>query len=124
MTDWKTVQSTQKPALLDTTSSQTTVYMRRNVEQKTETREVQREVEQEPEYDLAGNLIEKEPAFETVEEEYTYYEYQERTFTKEEYASYLISQEQAQAIMQHKTDQDVERAIDAYTLNLVEEGLL
>lgn len=124
MTDWKTVYSTEEPALLDTTSSQTTVHMRRDVQQKTETREVQREIEQEPEYDLAGNLIEKEPVYETIQEEYPYYEYQERTMTKEEYAMYLISQEQAQQVIEHKTEQDVEKAIDAYTLSLVEEGVI
>ncbi len=124
MTDWKLERSSEEPALLDTESSQTTVYMRRNVEQKTETREVQREIEQEEEYDLAGNLIEKEPVFETVQEEYTYYEYQERTFSKEEYAMYLISKEQTEEIIKHSTEKDVENAIDAYTLSLVEEGVI
>lgn len=124
MTDWKLEQSSVEPALLDTESSATTVYMRRNVEQKTEIREVQRKVEQEPEYTLSGELVEKEPVFETVQEEYVYYEYQERTFSKEEYAMYLISKEQTEEIIKHSTEKDVENAIDAYTLSLVEEGAL
>lgn len=124
MTDWKLEQSSEEPALLDTESSQTTVYMRRNVEQKTETREVQREIEQEPEYTLSGELVEKEPVFETVQEEYTFYEYQERTFTKEEYVMWLISKEQTEEIINHNTKNDVEQAIDAYTLSLVEEGVI
>ncbi len=124
MTDWKLEQSSEEPSLLDMESSQTTVYMRRNVEKKTEVREVQREIQQEEEYTLSGELVEKEPVFETVQEEYTYYEYQERTFSKEEYAMYLISKEQTEEIINHSTEKDVEKAIDAYTLSLVEEGVI
>ena len=39
MTDWKTVHSTaiEKPSALDTTSSSSTVYERKNIEQETTT---------------------------------------------------------------------------------------
>ena len=57
-------QSSVKPDLVDTTSSKTTVYLRKNI-------------------------IEKERVDEETGESTTYYEYDEAKLTKEEYQEYL-----------------------------------
>ena len=57
-------ESTIKPELIDTTSSKTTVYLRKNI-------------------------IEKERADEETGESTPYYEYDEAKLTKEEYQEYL-----------------------------------
>lgn len=63
MTDWKRVKGTQTeaPLLIDIVSSPDTVYEHRNIEQKQD------------------------------EEENNYWEYDERTFTKDEYILYQSS---------------------------------
>lgn len=63
MTDWKRVKGTQdeSPLLIDIVSSPDTVYEHRNIEQKQD------------------------------EEENNYWEYDERTFTKDEYILYQSS---------------------------------
>ena len=57
-------ESTTKPELIDTTSSKTTVYIRKNI-------------------------IEKERVDEETGESTPYYEYDEAKLTKEEYKEYL-----------------------------------
>ena len=57
-------ESTIKPELIDTTSSKTTVYIRKNI-------------------------IEKERIGEETGDSATYYEYDEAKLTKEEYQEYL-----------------------------------
>lgn len=73
MTNWKLIQGSQstKPTEVDTHSSPTTVYLRRNIEQI--------EVE-----DEMGKT--------------TMWQYEEREMTKEEYSQYLIVQESTEAI--------------------------
>lgn len=62
--DWHKSESTVYPELIDTTSSKTTVYLRKNVTEKW------------VEDDMSG-------------ESYTMYEYEEAKLTKEEYNKYL-----------------------------------
>ena len=62
---WRKSQAGQSPALLDTTSSKKVVYIRKNVEEKTY-------------HD------------ETMDQDYTMYEYDEAVLTKDEYKMYLI----------------------------------
>lgn len=61
---WVQSESTQRPELIDTLSSKTRVYMRRNIEQKWRTD------------DLTGDSQE-------------YFAYEEAKLTKEEYEEYL-----------------------------------
>ena len=63
MTNWKTVHGDKEPALLDTTSSGCVVYERRSIQQETVT-------------DMDGT-------------ERTRWAYEEREYTKEEYAMML-----------------------------------
>ncbi len=69
MTNWNQITGTQseRPAEVDTTSSPTTVYLRRNIKQITET-------------DESGN-------------EHKVWQYEEREMTVAEYADYLASLE-------------------------------
>lgn len=62
--DWHKSESTERPDEVDTTSSKTTVFLRKNI------KEVQRKNE-------------------ISENETTYYEYEEAKMTKEEYEKYL-----------------------------------
>lgn len=151
MTDWKLAQSTERPAELDTASSRTTVYMRKDIIEKIGVREVQAmpDTQDEPatqEVQEASDVSDMQDAYDTqyahdaydkqeVQEgtqdtshetiqTYTYYEYLERTMTHEEYANYVMLQEQTEEIIKHNTEKDIERAIDDYTLSLVEGGLL
>lgn len=66
MTDWKKVRDsrTEEPAELDTTSSTTTVYERRNIRRETRT------------YDVGDHT-----------EEITEWVYEQREYTKEEYTA-------------------------------------
>lgn len=99
MTDYIKVMSsqTEKPLELDATSSKFVVYQRKNI---TFVEEVTGESEQE-----------------TVP---AHWEYEERKMTKSEYSQYVIAMEQAAEINNH-SDQE---AIDRYTLQLMEEGVL
>lgn len=72
MTDWKTVRGDQAPALLDTTSSSSTVYERRNVTPET--------------VDMGDTKAAQG------------YVYEERTYTKAEYEA--MTSPAQQAIMQ------------------------
>lgn len=62
--EWRKSESTARPDEVDTTSSKTTVYLRKNIEEK------QRES------DIDSKMQ-------------TYYEYYEAKLTKDEYAEYL-----------------------------------
>ena len=99
MTQWTISQCgyNDKPSELDTTSSPTTVYERRNFKEITV------------------------PAIEEGEEETKMWEYEERTFTKEEYDLITATSESIVPAIGFKHDNDI---IDEYTLNLMEEGLL
>lgn len=99
MTKYKLVESMQsdKPLDIDTTSSPNIVYQRKNI----------RLVE------AAGS-----------EDDFTYkpkhWEYEERELTQDEYSQYLIAMEQAKEINEHSD----EEAIDNYTRQLMDEGVL
>jgi len=99
MTAWIKSQCgyNDKPAALDTTSSPTTVYERRNFTEITV------------------------PAIEEGEEETKMWEYEERTYTKEEYDMISSTCDNIVPMINFKHDNDI---IDEYTLNLIEEGLL
>ena len=99
MTAWIISQCgyNDKPAALDTTSSPTTVYERRNFKEVTV------------------------PAIEEGEEPTVMWEYEERTFTKEEYDMITATTESVAPAISFKHDNDI---IDEYTINLIEEGLL
>lgn len=107
MTDWKIVRGTQssEPSEVDTKSSPTTVYLRRNIKQVEEA--VESYIK-----DKEGNLIEEEPN--------VFWEYEEREMTKEEYAQYLIVQESTDKI----TSFQEQTVIDAYTEELILGGVL
>lgn len=79
MTDWKKVQGDSYPELVDTTSSASTVYERRNVTEET--------------VEMMGG----EPV--------VVFSYEERTYTKEEYAE--LSSPATQAIMQAISDTEL-----------------
>ena len=49
-----------------------------------------------------------------------HFEYEEKTMTSSEYMQYLIAKEQTEAVNNH-SDQE---AIDNYTMQLMEEGVL
>lgn len=68
--NYRKSSSTIRPELLDTTSSRTTVYIRRNIEEEVRT----------------------DPMSETT---CTYYNYEEATMTKNEYKDYQIQQQRA-----------------------------
>ncbi|WP_448754403.1 hypothetical protein [Agathobacter sp.] len=99
MTEYKLVESMQsdKPLDIDTTSSPNIVYQRKNIKP----------------VEATGN-----------EDDFTYkpkhWEYEERELTQDEYSQYLIAMEQAQAINEHSD----EEAIDNYTRQLMDEGVL
>ena len=99
MTEYKLVESMQsdKPLDIDTTSSPNIVYQRKNIKSDEET----------------GS-----------EDDFTYkpkhWEYEERELTQDEYSQYLIAMEQAKRINEHSD----EEAIDNYTLQLMEEGVI
>ena len=106
MTDWKKVKGTQpdKPEEVDRTSSPSTVYLRKNIEQVT------REVE--------GN------DGETVTE----WQYDEREMTVEEYENMALMksvvEENTSGIVESVTQFQKDAVIDEYTQQLIEEGLI
>lgn len=99
MTEYKLVESMQsdKPLDIDTTSSPNIVYQRKNIK-----------------------LVEATGC----EDDFTYkpkhWEYEERELTQDEYSQYLIAMEQVQEINEHSD----EEAIDNYTRQLMDEGVL
>ena len=74
--------------------------------------------------DYAPEVVQEEAPVVAEKEAYTYYEFKEKVMTKEQYEIYRMLQEQTQEIITHSTEKDVEKAIDEYTLELVEEGLI
>lgn len=97
MTEYVLARSTEKPEEIDTTISPTTVFQRRNVKR------------------IAASGKEGKPDYSPA-----YYEYEERQMSTAEYAQYIISMEQAQEINDH-SDQE---AIDNYTRQLMDEGVI
>lgn len=99
MTDYVNVECMQegKPLEIDTDSSPSVVYQRQNI----------------VEVDAVGTEGD-------VDYNPKHWEYEERTMTRTEYAQYVIAMEQANEINEHST----EAAIDEYTMQLIEEGVL
>ena len=95
MSDWYISSSTVKPAALDNFSSPTIIYERRNFVQKTQTED----------------MGEGDPV------ETTYWEYEERTMTADEYSLSRLVAERVE--IRHESD-----IIDEYTDQLIEEGLI
>lgn len=108
MTDWKKVTGTQteRPEEIDRTSSPSTVYLRRNIEQ------VEREVE-----GADGET-------QTVTE----WQYEEREMTVEEYENMALMktvvEENTSGIVESVTQFQKEAVIDEYTEQLIEKGLI
>jgi hypothetical protein len=104
MTDWKIVHGDIEPAEIDTTSSPTTVYERRNIKYvepevvTTESGEVDSETTPTP-----------------------YWEYEERTYTPDEYKMVV---EMANRVGQNIEIKRESEIIDEYTLSLIEEGVI
>lgn len=107
MKDWRTVTGTQpeRPEEVDKTSSPSIVYLRRNITQVERT-------------------VEGESGGQTVKE----WQYEEQEMTVAEYEQMLLMQqvvtENTSGIVESVTQFQKEAAIDEYTLQLVEEGLL
>ena len=108
MTDWKKVTGTQpdKPEEVDRTSSPSTVYLRKNIEQVT------REVE--------GS----DGKMQTVTE----WQYDEKEMTVKEYDRLTLMQEvvasNTTGIVESVTQFQKDAVIDEYTQQLIEEGLI
>ena len=108
MTDWKKVTGTQpdKPEEVDRTSSPSTVYLRKNIEQ------VIREVE--------GN----DGKIQTVNE----WQYDEKEMTVEEYENMALMksvvEENTSGIVESVTQFQKDAVIDEYTQQLMEEGVI
>ena len=108
MTDWKKVTGTQpdKPEEVDRTSSPSTVYLRKNIEQVT------REVE--------GN----DGKMQTVNE----WQYDEKEMTVEEYENMAlvktVVEENTSGIVESVTQFQKDAVIDEYTQQLMEEGVI
>lgn len=108
MKEWKIQQGTQpeRPEEIDTSSSPTTVYLRRNIEQ------VQREAEGESEG--GASVME--------------WQYEEKEMTTEEYRQMILMQqvvtENTQGIVESVTQFQKEAVIDEYTTQLIEEGVI
>ena len=104
MTNWRVVRGTQqeRPEELDTTSSPTTVYQRRNIQEV----EIKTEDEQ------------------TVTE----WQYEEKELTIEEYKNMLLMEsvvsKNTAGIVESVTEFQKETVIDEYTAQLIEEGLI
>lgn len=108
MTDWKKVTGTQpdKPEEVDRTSSPSTVYLRKNIEQVT------REVE--------GS----DGKMQTVTE----WQYDEKEMTVKEYENMALMksvvEENTSGIVESVTQFQKNAVIDEYTQQLIEEGLI
>nr|DAV62672.1 MAG TPA: hypothetical protein [Caudoviricetes sp.] len=98
MTDYVYVDnfSTIKPSEIDTTSSNVYVYQRKNIELVPEMKGDD------------GQTIAK------------HWRHQERKLNHDEYSRYLIAMEQVQAINEHSDNE----AIDNYTMELMQEGII
>ena len=99
MTEYKLVESMQsdKPLDIDTTSSPNIVYQRKNIK-----------------------LVEATWSEDDFAYKPKHWEYEERELTQDEYSQYLIAMEQAKEINEHSD----EEAIDNYTRQLMDEGVL
>ena len=97
MTDYALVRSTVEPKESDTESSANTGYLRRNIKK------------------ISASGTEGDMNYSPA-----HYEYEEKTMTSSEYMQYLIAKEQTEAVNNH-SDQE---AIDNYTMQLMEEGVL
>lgn len=108
MTDWKKVTGTQpeRPEEIDRTSSPSTVYLRKNIEQ------VEKEVE-----GADGKM-------QTVTE----WQYDEKEMTVEEYENMALMksvvEENTSGIVESVTQFQKDAVIDEYTAQLIEEGLI
>lgn len=106
MKDWKMQHGTQpeRPEEVDRTSSPTTVYLRRNIEQV------------------------EIPVSEGSEETVTQWQYEEKEMSVEEYNNMILMQqvvaENTQGIVESVTEFQREAVIDEYTEQLIEEGLI
>lgn len=105
MTDWKKVIGSERPEEVDRTSSPTTVYLRRNIEQ------VQKEVD-----GIDGEM------------QTTEWQYEEMEMSIAEYNSMLLMQkvvsENTAEIIESVTKFQKEAVIDEYTQQLIEEGVI
>ena len=97
MTDWKVVRGTQEtePLEVDTSLSTDTVYLRKNIEQ-IEVKDV------------------------VTEDTVQMWQYEEKEMTVAEYTQYLMIRESTKTI----TSFQAQNAIDEYTMQLMEEGVL
>ena len=108
MTDWKKVTGTQteRPEEIDKTSSPSTVYLRRNIEQ------IEKEVE--------GTDGEVQTT--------TEWHYEEKEMSIEEYKNMILMQqvveENTSGIVESVTQFQKDEVIDEYTAQLIEEGLI
>ena len=92
--NWKKAESRIEPALVDATSSIDGVYIRKNIESETR--------------------------LDNEEKEYTIFVYDEAFLTKNEYEQYSMIEDIAEKVsLKHEND-----IIDAYTLQLIEGGIL
>ncbi|WP_455618812.1 hypothetical protein [Eisenbergiella sp.] len=108
MTEWKIQRGTQyeRPEEIDRTSSPTTVYLRRNIKQVT------------TETEGESGEMQSVSGWEYEEQEMTPYEYENMLMMQQ------VVMENTQDIVTSVTGFQKEQAIDEYTLQLVEEGLL
>ena len=108
MTDWKRVTGTQpdKPEEVDRTSSPSTVYLRRNIEQVT------------------NEIVTIDGETQTVTE----WQYDEKEMTVEEYENMALMksvvEENTSGIVESVTQFQKDAVIDEYTQQLIEEGLI
>lgn len=104
MKEWLRVTGSQadRPKEIDTDSSPTTVYLRRGIKE------------------IEISMDAGEEQANTIKE----WEYEERELTREEYAQSLIVKENTQGIVEAVTEFNKESAIDEYTMQLIEEGVL
>lgn len=92
--NWKKAESRIEPALIDATSSIDGVYIRQNIESETR--------------------------LDNDNQEYTIFVYDEAFLTPDEYARYSLIEDVAEKVsFKHEND-----IIDAYTLQLIEGGIL
>lgn len=105
MTNWKKVIGSERPEEVDRTSSPTTVYLRRNIEQ------VQKEVD-----GIDGEM------------QTTEWQYEEMEMSVEEYNNMILIQkvvsENTAEIVESVTQFQRDAVIDEYTQQLIEEGVI
>lgn len=100
--EWKQIEGYQseKPAEVDTASSPTTVYLRRNITAV-------------PNVDMDGKATEG-----------THWRYEETQMPQDEYKDYKVFENPIKEILEGVRQIDTQKDIDAYTMQLVEQGLL